>query len=36
MAAITKKETRLKLRFVVNTDPSFHAGDYRGRGPIPR
>ena len=26
MAAITKKETRLKLRFVANTDHSIHAG----------
>jgi hypothetical protein len=26
MAAITKKETRLKLQFVVNTDHSIHAG----------
>ena len=26
MAAITKKETRLKLQFVANTDHSIHAG----------
>jgi len=26
MAAITEKETRLKLRFVANTDHSIHAG----------
>jgi hypothetical protein len=26
MAAITKKETRLKLEFVINTDHSLHAG----------
>ena len=26
MAAITKKETRLKLEFVANTDHSIHAG----------
>jgi hypothetical protein len=25
MAAITKKETRLKLQFVANTDRSIHA-----------
>ena len=26
MAAITKKDTRLKLQFVANTDHSIHAG----------
>lgn len=26
MPAITKKETRLKLQFVANTDHSIHAG----------
>jgi len=26
MASITKKETRLKLQFVANTDHSIHAG----------
>ena len=26
MAGITKKETRLKLQFVANTDHSIHAG----------